>query len=222
MRFLLYLVCTTAGFLAAVAVVAVICASSAPAPVSKAEPPGQVAASSQLRSPVLPRLPREVVHPPARFKSLDSAGLASLLGGPEVVAVLDRADRVTSVLLKLPQLELVAPSRIPATTPEVAVDLATAARVRAALFDPARNLQGNYVPGCAPQYGWKLSFFADGRHVDFYFCFGCGHLAVDLDGTTVGHVQFGVVIEELRTVMDSIPHAGAEGKVPDADGRRLE
>jgi hypothetical protein len=168
--------------------------------------------------PALPPRPWEATPPPLKYKELDDAGLAKLLGGPRVLAVLDSAERVTSVLLRLPQIAAVSPSRIPATTGEVEVEAEVATRVRELLFDPAQNRQIDAMPGCLPQYGWKLSYFGNGRRVDFYFCFGCGHVAVALDGFTVGRCLMGGVGKELEKLMDSIDHGEAIFSPPDDAG----
>jgi hypothetical protein len=214
MRLVTYSISAFTGLLAAVVFAATLSRWNSPATTN----PGRPTAAKSETKPAgvpkpasLPPRPWETASPPPplKYKDLDAAGLARLLGGSEVLAVLDASDRVTSVLLKLPQLQVIPPSRIPATTAAVAVDIATAEDVRALLFDPGRNRQVDAMPGCPPQYGWKLSFFGNGRRVDFYFCFGCGHLAVDLDGVTVGRCLIGGVGKELEMVMNSIDHGEA-------------
>jgi hypothetical protein len=220
MRLLTYSISALTGLLGALVMAAIICTRSAPPPVATPIVPTPTAVVQPAAT--LPPRPWEAgwdaTPQPVKYRNLDAAGLAKRLGGPDVVAVLERADRFTSVLLRLPQREVLPPAKIPATTLEADVDAATAARVRAALFDPLRNRQPESATGCAPQYGWKLSYIAGGDRVDFYICFGCGHAAVDLNGKTVAIAVFHGVSEELKQVMDGIKHERA----PDAEAEPAE
>jgi hypothetical protein len=222
-RLLTYSISAFTGLLAAVVFAAALSKWNSPATTNAGQPTAtksETKPAEVTKPPSLPPRPWETQPPPPplKYKDLDAAGLARLLGGSEVVSVLDAADRVTSVLLKLPQLQAVPPSRIPATSAAVAVDMATAQRVRTLLFDPGRNRQVDAVPGCPPQYGWKLSYFGNGRRVDLFFCFGCGHAAVDLDGVTVGRCLMGGVAKELEKVMKSIEHGEAIFSPPEEAG----
>ena len=57
-----------------------------------------------------------------------------------------------------------------------------------------------------PLYGVMLSFFRDEEHVDVYFCFHCGDLAVVRDGAVQGHGDFSKVEDDfVRAAKELFP-----------------
>lgn len=219
MRLLTYSISAFTGLLAAVVFAAALSKWNSPAITEAGRPTGAKSETkpADLTKPTsLPPRPWETTSPPPplKYKDLDAVGLAKLLGGPDVVAVLNEADRFTSVLLRVPMPRTSDPAKYVASTPEVELDRETATSIRAALFDPAQNRQVDAAKGCAPIYGWKVSIFAGDRRVDFYFCFDCGIVTVQLQGTTVGGSHFDHVADELKRLRDTISHATSEPESP--------
>jgi hypothetical protein len=214
MRLLTYTICVLAGLAASVVVVALIAGwneppEPAPSPPLVTQPVAAIATAPPSPRKLKPP-PWEVPPEPPKFLDLDGDGLTRLLGGPEVVAVVQRADRVTSVLLQVPPNVTIPPRSTKEATPEVDLDADTAARVTSALFDPKRNRQREGAKGCAPRWGWRVSYYAGARRVDFYFCLECAMLVVYLDGDSAGGAQIDFVNEELKAILDSIAHGTAD------------
>jgi hypothetical protein len=140
-----------------------------------------------------------------RYKQLDAAGMAKLLGGSQVESALRQPDKVTSVLLAAKILpERIPPSQLAARTMEVEVAPELAARLAETLLDPQRNRQINGVKPCVTRYGWKVSFIRGEEQIDLYFCFECAILAVYQGDKFVGGSHIDEIIEELLAIATTL------------------
>ncbi|OWK45465.1 hypothetical protein [Fimbriiglobus ruber] len=105
------------------------------------------------------------------------AEVTTLLGGPDAVTTIQKADKVEAYRLD-PKPGAVEPAVVGDAVP-VPAPLAT--KIATALTADS-TYAWDFAKGCKPNYGVRLSFFRGSDRVDVFLCFECDLLRADHNG----------------------------------------
>ena len=132
-----------------------------------------------------------------------SKSVVELLGGQDVVAVINNAEIVSGYLLpqksyhqesvenykmRLGPIELTASQKTKLSKLILSKE--------SYIFDVAK--------GCAPDYGVRIEFQKGENHVDLLFCFGCSQVQVYKNGKSLSGGEFDPVEKQLAELMKEI------------------
>jgi len=135
------------------------------------------------------------------FFSAPSPELLKLYGGPEGIAVVQKAERVEAYLLDHDFRRGQEPT---VKEGPVAISEPIASQLVSALS--SHDSYGwSYAKGCIPVWGVRLSFYRGADRVDILLCFQCDLLQVSLNGNrTAGNEDFDPIQPQLAHAVKAI------------------